>query len=552
MDDAFQSFARQCTAELQTKQERIAEILAFDNEIDFERGVVRFVAGDDLFMEADVTAIGSRGLKSGTWLWAWANPSIKAQADNPIATLAKIDLASLDLASPDLASPDLAGLKEFAAESAIPATEQQVWEFAAIACRQAKGIGVFRRGFNGSDWFFVITRLTRHRPEAEIIDQAQLAAARSLIEARGPGLLNTLRKRFADLRINLMDADLRGPAQPWAHDLHVQLLFEQGYIMQESLREAPPQEKIQLAPYMTSHRTNDLGGANLSLARLDGAILRGATLLGANLEHASLVDADLSRADLRDVSLRSTFLNGANLTGAALAGADLTGAELSRTLLADVDLSKVKGLDDVHHQGPSEISMSTLIASNFEIAPAFLRKAGVSRGLIQDLMRGKRLAGAYQTCFLSYSSKDGDFAGRLYSSLTRAGVRVFWDVFDMMPGESLDAQILEAIRESKRLVVVLSEHSMASTWVAREIQHAWTHRHESLLPVRLCAIDDIKHWTASRKDLPDLANELAIEDFSGWRDPQLYNRAISRMLVTLAGGVDLRRTRRTARHSSAS
>ena len=32
-------------------------------------------------LQADVIPIGSRGPKSGTWLWGWANPSIKAQAD---------------------------------------------------------------------------------------------------------------------------------------------------------------------------------------------------------------------------------------------------------------------------------------------------------------------------------------------------------------------------------------------------------------------------------------------------------------------------------------
>ena len=276
----------------------------------------------------------------------------------------------------------MAGRKQFAAENAFAATEHQAWEFAAIACRHLNGNGVFRFEINDSDWFFVICKLTYHRPEAEIVYQAELAVERSLLAARGPGLLNMLRKRFAALRVNLIDADLRGPPQPWAHDLHVQPLLEQGYIMQQALRETSPQESLELAPHLTSHRRNDLSGANLSLARLDGAILRGAMLRGASLESASLVDADLSRADLRDASLRSAFLNGANLTGAAVAGADFSGAELSRTLLADVDLSKVKGLDEIRHLGPSEISMSTLIASDFEIAPAFLRKAGVSRGLI--------------------------------------------------------------------------------------------------------------------------------------------------------------------------
>ena len=93
-----------------------------------------------------------------------------------------------------------------------------------------------------------------------------------------------------------------------------------------------------------------------------------------------------------------------------------------------MDLSEVKGLDKVHHMTPSEISLSTLTASRFKLSPAFLRRAGVSRGLIEDLANGQRFARQYETCFLSYSSKDVSFAEKLYQSLEDAGVRVFWDV----------------------------------------------------------------------------------------------------------------------------
>ena len=247
-DDEYRSFAKECMAELQRKQGQIAEILAFENELDFVSYVVRFTAEGDLFMEADLVPIGSRGLKSGTWLWAWANPSIKAQTDASVPPLPKID--------------SMAGRKQFAAENAFAATEHQAWEFAAIACRHLNGNGVFRFEINDSDWFFVICKLTYHRPEAEIVYQAELAVERSLLAARGPGLLNMLRKRFAALRVNLIDADLRGPPQPWAHDLHVQPLLEQGYIMQQALRETSPQKSPELAPHLTSHQAERSSGAD--------------------------------------------------------------------------------------------------------------------------------------------------------------------------------------------------------------------------------------------------------------------------------------------------
>ena len=186
--------------------------------------------------------------------------------------------------------------------------------------------------------------------------------------------------------------------------------------------------------------------------------------------------------------------------------------------------------------------MSTLVASGFDIDPAFLRKAGVSRGLIQDLRRGKRFAGSYETCFLSYSSRDREFAMQLYNSLSGAGVRVFWDYYDLVPGDELERQISEAIRELKRLVVVLSRESMSSDWVAREVQLAWLHRRESLLPIRLCPIEDVKQWTSSRESLPDLANVFPIQDFSDWRTPASFSHAFSLLLQALGGSRPVRRS----------
>jgi hypothetical protein len=232
-------------------------------------------------------------------------------------------------------------------------------------------------------------------------------------------------------------------------------------------------------------------------------------------------------------------LNGANLTRARLGHADLTGAELSRTILAYVDLSTVAGLDAVRHLTPSEVSLSTLVASQFQLTPTFLRKAGVSHGLLEDLARGQRFPHRYQTCFLSYSSKDRDFAQRVYTSLSDAGVRVFWDRFEVVPGEYLDDQISEAIAEHDRLLVVLSTDSLKSDWVKREIVLGWSRKRESLVPIRLCPIDEVKAWTRSDASLPDLAALFPVEDFSAWHDPAEYGRAFQLLLRSFSGGVDI-------------
>jgi uncharacterized protein YjbI with pentapeptide repeats len=519
-DLEFQRFVQDCREELQRKQEAIAEIALLQFDLQFDQGRITYTVDGTLFIDADIVLIGSRGLSSSTWLWGWANSAVGENPDPAIGALRELKT--------------LTGRDEFGAERPFPASEEQAWNYAAIACRHLGGAGVARVTANDSDWFFVLRGLQRHRPEEEIAARAEAAVHESLRAARGPALLNVMRKRFPELRVNLIDADLRGAPNPWAHDLHGQILFEYDDIAVKAARETYPDDTITPGRF-AAHQLHDLSGANFSNARLDGAILRGVTLRGASLDGASLVDADLSRADLRGASLRSAFLNGTNLTDASLADADLTGAGLSRTLLADVDVSRVKGLDEVHHFGPSEISMSTLIASNFQIDPRFLRNAGVSRGLIDDLRHGKRFADSYDTCFLSYSSKDREFAMQLYRALNDAGVRVFWDYFDVVPGEALEAQIGEAIRELRRLVVVLSTASMASDWVVREIQLGWVHRRESLLPIRLCPIEDVKEWTARQADFPDLANLLPIQDFSDWANPPSFEHALSLLLKGLGG-----------------
>jgi hypothetical protein len=103
---------------------------------------------------------------------------------------------------------------------------------------------------------------------------------------------------------------------------------------------------------------------------------------------------------------------------------------------------------------------------------------------------------------------------------------------------TLETQIAEAIREHKRVVVVLSPASMASDWVAREIQFAWAHKRESLVPIRLCPIEDVKQWTAARDELRDLANIFPIQDFTAWMDPARYRHAVSMLLKSLASGVE--------------
>ncbi|MGO9273652.1 MAG: toll/interleukin-1 receptor domain-containing protein [Terriglobia bacterium] len=99
-----------------------------------------------------------------------------------------------------------------------------------------------------------------------------------------------------------------------------------------------------------------------------------------------------------------------------------------------------------------------------DIPEAFLRRAGVPEDFIVYM---KSLAGnpiEFYSCFISYSSEDDDFARRLHADLQQSNVRCFSPEV-LKIGEKFRARIDEGIRVYDKLMVILTEHSIASPWV---------------------------------------------------------------------------------------
>ncbi len=76
------------------------------------------------------------------------------------------------------------------------------------------------------------------------------------------------------------------------------------------------------------------------------------------------------------------------------------------------------------------------------------------------------------TCFLSYSRSDEDFALRLAKDLQSRGVEMWVDRFNIRPSEHWDRAIERAIRGCRTVIAVLSPRSVASENVADEISLA--------------------------------------------------------------------------------
>jgi hypothetical protein len=271
--------------------------------------------------------------------------------------------------------------------------------------------------------------------------------------------------------------------------------------------------------------------ASLSEAHLSGAHLTGADLLLANLFAVQLIEADLSGTDL----------TGANLSRADLTGADLTYASTGYTIFGDNDLSDVKGLETVHHDGPSTIGIDTIYRSHGNIPLAFLRGAGVPDNFIEYMgsLTGKALE--FYSCFISYSTQDQEFAARLHADLQDNGVRCWFAPHDIQAGKKIHEQIDEAIRRYERLLLILSPNSMNSEWVKTEIRKARkrerTEKKRVLFPVRLVSFEAIRDWELfdadEGKDLAVELREYYIPDFSDWKNHDSYAKGFQNLLRDL-------------------
>jgi hypothetical protein len=273
--------------------------------------------------------------------------------------------------------------------------------------------------------------------------------------------------------------------------------------------------------------------ANLTKADLRRSIFFRADLIGANLEGAELQAADFRQAYLMKANLRRIYLGGVDFTQAALTHADLTESTLNGTIFGENYLDDVIGLDSVIHNGPSVIGIATIYRSKGNIPEAFLRGAGVPDNFITYMRSLAGQAIEFYSCFISYSSKDHEIAERLYADLQAKGVRCWFAPEDLKIGDKFRQRIDESIRLYDKLLLVLSEDSISSSWVEDEVESALEReRNENRLVLFPIRIDDAventqKAWAAS------LRRQRHIGDFTSWKDHDAYQESFERLLRDL-------------------
>jgi hypothetical protein len=117
--------------------------------VDQDQGLIRFTFSDGTLAEAPVQIVGTFSPEDNTFLWAWDHPSVN-EALRKNARL----------------------VYEFGVEHQVPeyisskvsCTEEDAWEFTALAVRLAEANGAYR-GNAGGPWVYMTfgqVRLSKH------------------------------------------------------------------------------------------------------------------------------------------------------------------------------------------------------------------------------------------------------------------------------------------------------------------------------------------------------------------------------------------------------
>jgi len=86
--------------------------------------------------------------------------------------------------------------------------------------------------------------------------------------------------------------------------------------------------------------------------------------------------------------------------------------------------------------------------------------------------------------FVSYSSKDQEFVNRLFLRLKQSGHPAWLNTESIPKGEHWHDEMVKGLRETDLLILVVSEHAMASKWVTEEWK-AFLRTEKKIIPVLL-------------------------------------------------------------------
>jgi hypothetical protein len=172
----------------------------------------------------------------------------------------------------------------------------------------------------------------------------------------------------------------------------------------------------------------------------------------------------------------------------------------------------------------------------------FLSNAGFDDDFMSVFRSSIGIPIEFYSVFLSHSSLDKEFARKLYADLRAIGVECWFDEHQMLPGSGILDEIDRGVKMWDKLILVCSCNALSERtgwWVEQELERALRKEREQrtaegsrILAVIPIAIDSyiFENWESPFRAT---VLERAVGDFKDWRDPQMYAKALERLVAAV-------------------
>jgi uncharacterized protein YjbI with pentapeptide repeats len=292
--------------------------------------------------------------------------------------------------------------------------------------------------------------------------------------------------------------------------------------------------------------TPDLSGAKLKNLSLDGYNLQATNFSSARLvnvtfqvadcdecsfEASHVIGAEFHEARLRKANFQDSLVGLTVFRRCVLDESDFSNARLFNNIFASMSLEYVRGLEGTDARDNS-IGIDTFFQSA-GLPESFLRSSGVPEEFIQYAASLVGKAIEYYSCFLSYSSKDDEFARRLYNDLQGRNIRTWFAPEDLKIGDRFRSRIDESIRSHDKLVLVLSANSVNSDWVETEVESALEREQKEGKDVLFPIAIDEEGFTSKQPWAADIRRKRHIGDFRKWKSHDDYTAAFDKLVRDL-------------------
>ena len=164
---------------------------------------------------------------------------------------------------------------------------------------------------------------------------------------------------------------------------------------------------------------------------------------------------------------------------------------------------------------------------------------GQSNQVLSEVLRAGRASTAGLSplstpdSILMYYPKLDAYMRETYADLQNKGVRCWFAPHDMAIGAKIIDAIDEAIRLRDKVLLILSEHSVASDWVEEEVTRALAEERSRkttvLFPIRVddAVLNTDEAWARGLRIQRNIGN------FCLWKDHDAYQKVLERVLRDL-------------------